>query len=107
MLAALFSFFDIFRQLHSECNGNTNRMTYAKDCGEAMAVVFTKNGAKCNSAVDIKSSAFSSTMSAAFSQAKPLDMCYIAMQAHGSNAGLSVFSDGYLDPVTLRNEILI
>lgn len=85
---------------------NTNRMTYAKDCGEAMAVVFTKNGAKCNSAVDIKSSAFSSTMSAAFSQAKPLDMCYIAMQAHGSNAGLSVFSDGYLDPVTLRNEIL-
>lgn len=85
---------------------NTHNMTYAKDCGEAMAVVFTKNGAKCNSAVDIKSSAFSSTMSAAFSQAKPLDMCYIAMQSHGSNAGLSVFSDGYLDPVKLRNEIL-
>lgn len=85
---------------------NTNNMTYAKDCGEAMAVVFTKNGAKCNSAVDIKSSAFSSTMSAAFSQAKPLDMCYIAMQAHGDTNGLLVFSNGYLSPVTLRTEIL-
>lgn len=85
---------------------NTNDMSYAKDCGEAMAAVFTKNGAKCNSAVDINSSAFSSTMSAAFSQAKPLDICYIAMQAHGNNSGLYVFSNGYLSPVTLRNEIL-
>lgn len=39
MLAALFSFFDIFRQLHSECNGKADANKFAADIKEEYGLI--------------------------------------------------------------------
>ncbi len=76
----------------------------------AMAALFRYNGASTVQTNDIERSAFEGAMSSAFSNAKPLDMCYLYLSAHGNETGIALFnseapSGTTLTPQQLRNYI--
>ena len=79
-------------------------------CSEAMRRVFSHYGAAgTENLVNISKAQFSCAMHSAFSNARPLDICYLYCASHGSEIGLLLFtntgSDKYLTPTYLRSLI--
>ncbi len=87
---------------------NTFNMDYVEPCGPAMQTLFQHYGA--SEAVVLKNvtkSRFANTMETVFSEAKPLDICYLYCASHGTSEGLQLFYSGErtLTPAYLRNRI--
>lgn len=72
----------------------------------AMTTLFRHYGASTVQKEDIARSAFGSAMSSAFGNAKPLDMCYLYLCAHGNKSGIALFNDEAKDEITLTPQQL-
>lgn len=87
---------------------NTHNMDYVEPCGPAMQTLFQHYGATDAVALrNVTKSRFVSTMEMVFSEAKPLDICYLYCASHGGETGLQLFtgSEDTLLPSYLRIQI--
>ncbi len=83
---------------------NTRDMAYVAECGAAMQTLFRHYGAaEALSGQDITQTQFIGAMQAAFSAARPLDICYLYCASHGGTAGLALFNGS---PITMTPQFL-
>lgn len=104
----IYAFYTQFQNKYGLAVVNTNNMSYVAPCGVAMKNLFVHYGASSAiSQQDITKATFHDQMSAAFANAKALDICYLYIASHGSEDGLALFTDynSTLTPEFLRGEI--
>ena len=114
----LYKIYAIYQKKYGLTVVNTRHLDAASKAGRGMANMFRAAGAETIYLEDIGYSSKTSTneksfvdaMAAAFSEAKPLDICYLHCFSHGSSEGLDLFvgfdrKDTTLDPRELRAEI--
>lgn len=105
---SIYAFYQKYQRKYGLAVVNTRNMDYVAACGVAMQALFRHYGApSALSRQDITQAQFLAAMQAAFSAAKPLDICYLYCASHGGTAGLALFSSSpaTLTPQFLREQI--
>ena len=105
----LYKIYEIYQKKYGLTVVRTHNLKPAAQAGRGMANMFRYTGAETISREDIYydegSNSFVSSMDAAFSKARALDICYLFCYSHGGKGGLGLFCDGALTPGALRAEI--
>ena len=110
----VYNIYKVYQKKYGLTVVNTYNLNAASKAGQGMAKMFQAAGAETISRQDIyyskNSNSFISSMKAAFSKAKALDICYLYCCSHGIEKGLYLFRDAdedvsILSPNELRTEI--
>ena len=116
----IYKIYEIYQKKYGLTVVQTRNLPSVLNDAKYMVALFELAGATVASKVDIFFDAptwydgdtFVESMAEAFSDAKALDICYLFLDSHGSNAGMALFNydpeiwpSGALSPKMLRGEI--
>ena len=103
----IYNFYKCYQKKYGMAVVNSSGMPWGVNCDKYMRNLFAHYGVYNANAYDsITKAKFESAMQFAFSNAKPLDICYLYCASHGGISGLALFTDGKtLTPAYLRQRI--
>lgn len=103
----IYNFYKCYQKKYGMAVVNSSKMPWGINCDKHMRNLFVHYGAYGANAYDnITKANFESAMQFVFSNAKPLDICYLYCASHGGTSGLALFTDGKtLTPAYLRQRI--
>lgn len=100
----IYGFYQEYQNKYGLTVVNSTNLIHAPFYGKAMGRIFDDCGATVTNIEDIEGWRFSTAMYNAFTNAKPLDICYLYLHSHGSEKSLGLFTDSdKLYPSELRD----